>query len=108
MASLLTGNALVRAVCAYRKALYLALDVEPEAAVELFHAYDARIPTDQRYVVAGPQDERRLATLLGNDNLSVVSLVFEVATNENISNWTRGHSRPAATQLLESGNLRSP
>jgi hypothetical protein len=34
--------------------------------------------------------------------------LFLEGTNENISNWTRGHSRPAATQLLESGNLRSP
>jgi hypothetical protein len=37
-----------------------------------------------------------------------ISAAMGPDTNENISNWTRGHSRPAATQLLESGNLRSP
>lgn len=81
----LTGNALVRAVRAYRKALYLALDVDPEAAVELFHTYDASIPADQHHEVAGPQDEGRLAKLLGQDDLSVVSLVFEVACRSRLS-----------------------
>lgn len=104
MASPLTGNALVRAVRAYRKALYLALDVEPEAAVELFHAYDARIPTDQRYVVAGPQDERRLATLLENDNLSVVSLVFEVASRSRLGTLQGQASQRLAEQLGQRGD----
>jgi molecular chaperone DnaK len=98
------GEALDRAASAYRRALRLALRVEPSQATLLFRSYDGRIPADVYARTFRSADRAWLAGLARSDDPTVLAVVLELTGRLGLEQPERGAAERLATLLGRSGD----
>ena len=76
----LTGEAAASAARLYRKAMRLALIIQPQQAVGWFEAYDRQIPAEYYMQAFQDEDAAWMAWLVRAGDLSGADAVFELAT----------------------------
>jgi tetratricopeptide (TPR) repeat protein len=100
----LEGAALDRAAAAYRGALRLALRVKPPRAVELFRAWDGRLPADRYAAAFRPADAPWLGRLGRGDDANVLTVVVDLADRLGLEAVRRSAAERLALLLGRAGD----
>ena len=102
--STLEDEALDRAAGTYRRALRLALRVDPPQALSVFRKYDRRIPDDCYAPAFQRSGESWLSRLARRDDVATLTVVLELATRLGLDAVQREVSSQLAAVLGRDGD----